>query len=243
MTAQQLLERGRAVGRSRWTPVVVLALLALWLAWRLDGGRRSALEAGRLAEAEALRQAGIAVAAQADAAGVRASLHAQLQRSAELAAEVARLKRVSPGVRPVSVTTGSTGPVPVAGAAVPGSALGCVLFEGDTGEIRLASATFATRGGNLVFVGAAEAWRAAPAPAVKLFGGALAAETVVERPHTEAGWGAGAWAVVGRDGWAVGPALALPPVRLWRLQLEATMGAGMGSAGINGGASVVGRWR
>jgi hypothetical protein len=227
----------------RWAPVVVVLLLLVAAVAYLEHGRRGALDATRLAEAEALRQQGVAVAAQTSAAATRAALTAELSRSADLAAEVARLKRASPGVRPVSVTTGTTGAVPVTGA-VPGSSLGCVLYEGDKGEVRLASATFATRGDNVVFVGAAEAWRVEPAPAVRIFGGPLAVETVMERPRPTAGWGVGAWAGVGRSGWAVGPALALPPLSLWRLQIDAVAGAGVGPGGEwQGGASAVGRWR
>jgi hypothetical protein len=229
----------------RWTPVVVLVLLFAGALACLERGRRGAREAGRLAEAEALRQAGIAVAAQTDSVGVRGALQAQLRRSAELAAEVAKLKRASPGVRPVATTTATTGPVPVSGAAaIPGSALRCVLFEGDQGEVRLASATFATRGGNLVFVGAAEAWRASPAPAVRLFVGALAAETTVERVPVAPGWGGGLSGSVGSDGWMAGAAVALPPARLWGWQGEAVLRAEMGPTGWSAGATgVVRRWR
>lgn len=228
MTALDLLDRARAVAGSRWLPVVLVAILAALLAHSLNAGRMAESEARRLAEVDALHQAGIATAAQQDARGTRMALADELARSKALADEVAKLKKASPGVRPVSVTTGTTGAIPVTGGVLPGSSLRCVLFEGDKGEIRLASASFATRGGNTVFVGAAEAWRSEPSPAL-LFGGALAAETTIERPTLSPGWGFGAGVTFSREGWAAGPVVGIPPARLLGRSIEASAGIGIGS--------------
>jgi hypothetical protein len=85
-----------------------------------------------------------------------------------------------------------------------------------------------------VVVGAAEAWRLGPGPPARLFGGPLRApveEALVEAAPRLPRWGAGLAAFAGRDGWAVGPALALPPLRLWGFQGEAVLGAGAGPGG------------
>jgi hypothetical protein len=254
VTASELLERGRAAAAWKWTPVILVALLAALLVQRLDAGRRASGEAARLAEAEVLRQRGLAVAAQTDAAGARSALRDAVAQVEGLAAEVKRLQAAAPGARPVIVIRSTTGPAEVGGApraadpagVVPACApcRACVLAAGDRGELRLAQAGFQTKGGNLVFVGAGEAWRVWPEPATRLFSGPLTAETTIERPEGAPGWGFGGIAWAGQGGWAAGPAAAFPPVRLWRLELDATVGAGIGPTGTWGvGGTAVGRWR
>jgi hypothetical protein len=126
----------------------------------------------------------------------------------------------------------------------------CVLAAGDRGELRLAGVVWETKAGNLVPVLEAEAWRVEPAPATRLLGGLLRPDlsrlqvAAPSAPEREAGWGAGVLAWAGQGGWAVGPAVALPPARLWRLQLEVLAGAAAGPTGTWGaGGSAVIRWR
>jgi hypothetical protein len=247
-----VLERGRAVARSRWTPVVLVALAAAFVVQRLDGGRRSAHEAARLAEAEALWQKGVAVAEQTSARALRDALRTAVAHSEDLAAELERVKRASPGTRPVAVAHATTGAVQAAGAArpaePPSSAVACpacLLAAGDKGELRLAQATLQTRGGNLVFVGAAEAWRLEPAPVTRLLAGPLRYEATVEKLVGAPGWGFGARAGIGREGWVVGGVVAGPPVRLWRWQVEAQGDVAVGPTGAwhAGASALVRRWR
>jgi len=100
-----------------------------------------------------------------------------------------------------------------------------------------------TRSGNLVVVGAAEAWRVSPTPPARLFGGPLKLEVSTAAEGRAAGWGAGALAVAGRSGWAVGPAVSPPPLTFLGLQLEVLVGAGVGPAGDwSAGAVGLVRW-
>jgi hypothetical protein len=266
-----LLERARELVTNRWSPVVGVAVLALVLVCKLDAGRRAADRAAQLAEAEELRQAGLVVAAERDARGMRAALGAAVKTSEDLAAELERVKRAAKGARPSVVFSGSTGPVVAGGAPRPNPGQeapptqgqdhpqagaadregascpvspACLLAAGDQGEVRVDEVILETKAGNVVLAGAASCWRLEPAPAARLFGGPLRGSLSVAKPRPEAGWGAGVWTGVGREGWAAGPALALPPARLWRLQVEAVVGGGLGPSGAwQGGASAVGRWR
>jgi hypothetical protein len=249
-----LLERGRSLASSRWTPVVLVALLAAVLVQRLDAGRRAAHEAARLAEAEVLRQKGVAVAAQADARALRAALQGAVARSEDLAAELERVKRASPGARPVAVAHATSGPLQAGGAARPtvpptsaAACPACLLAAGDRGELRLAQATLQTKGGNLVFVGAAEAWRLEPAPVTRLLAGPLRYEATVEKLAPPPGFGFGVAGSVGGGsaGATGGVAVALPPSRWRRWQLEPTaaLEANLAGGWRAGATAVVRRWR
>jgi len=252
LTWAEVLARGRAAASSRWTVVVLVVLLAAVLVQRLDAGRRAAHEVARLAEAEVLRQKGVAVAEQKSAADLWAEANKASAESADLRAELARVKAAARGARPVAVVTASTGSTSAAGAARPSPPSGgsapapaapaCLLAVGDRGEIRLAEAILRTKGGNVVFAGAAEAWRLYPEPATRLLAAPLRAELSVEAPERPAGWGLGAFTGCGRDGCGVGPAIALPPLRAWRFELDVT--AGVAFVGrLEAGASAIGRWR
>ncbi len=242
----------RAALAWRWTPALAVALVAAVLVWKLEAGRRSAAELARLAEAQRLEAAGIAVAAQKDAAGMRVALAAAVARAEDLAAEVERVSKAAPDARPVSVSHGTTGPVVAGGApavrpvempSVPGPL--CLLRAGDQGEVRVDSATLQTEAGNALMVGAASAWRVSPGPETRLFGGALKIEGTVETVPLSPGWGFGATGWAGRSGWMVGPAASLPPARLWGLQGELSFGAGLGPSGEwgVGATALLRRWR
>lgn len=241
MTAGELLERGRGVARWRWTPTVAVALLALVLVCRLDQGRRASEEAVRLAEAEVLRQAGLAVAAQEDASGMRRALARVAGENEDLAGELARVKAASPGAKPVAVIHATTGGVVAGGTpreqgapptqgqanrqagAADRDGAPCLLASGDVGEIRVDSAILETKGGNVVFAGAASCWRLEPGPASRLFGGPLRAELAVEKLPGKPGYGFGLSGSVGSEGARAGLAVALPPARLWSWQIETTL--------------------
>ncbi len=253
MTILDLLERGRAAARWRWTPVIAVALLAAVLVQRLDAGRRAEHEARRLAEAAELEAQGQIVASLRSRAELQASARRLAAENADLAEALKTAQRAAPGARPVMVVEASTGPVPAAGAARPSPPSGgpapapatCLLAAGDRGEVRVDSVLLQTRAGNLVFVGAASAWRLEPGPPARLFGGQLTAKVAAEAPERPAGWGFGAAVIAGRAGWMVGPTAASPPLRLWRYQGEAQIGALAGPGGEWAGTAsfVVRRWR
>jgi hypothetical protein len=272
MTLLELLARGRAISRAWWfVPAVALVVVAL-LAHAWNEQRLAARAAVRLAEAAELRAKGFGAAIEVK----EAQLRERIASEAGLKAEVERLKKASPGARPVAVVSGTTGPVAAGGTprpswpcspaapcrltapekseappggasaepphdAAPGMNLApttpvCLLAEGDTGEVRGTAAAMRTRPGNLVVVGTAEAWRILPAPATRLFRGRLELDVSAVGPPRALGWGVGLYVGISRDGWAAGPALALPPVRWRGWQADVSVGAGVGPGGAWQGA-------
>jgi hypothetical protein len=255
--------------RSRWTLPAVLVVAALVLSGKLDAGRRAAeraraaeAEIARLAEAGRLDAQGLLVAERVKRAELEAGAAELLERHADLAAEVERLKRAAPGARPVATVNLRTGPVAVSpgsgsqeGAAAAqrhdptaadsAGAPACVLHAGDQGEVRVAGVVYETKAGNRVPILALEAWRLNPD--ALLFGGVARgawAEREPDPPAREAGWGGGVMAIGTGSGWAAGPLIAAPPLRLWRLQLEAAGGAAAGPSGTWAAvATAVARWR
>jgi hypothetical protein len=273
VTGSGVLSGFGAAARSRWALPAVLVVAALAVTWKLDQGRRAAagaraaeLELRRQAEARELEAEGLLVAARRKAGWLEENAAELLDQHHELAAEVDRLRRASPGARPVATVDLRTGPVAVSpgpraqdGAAVaqrhdPQAADGagapsCVLYEGDEGEVRVAGLVDETRAGNRVPMLLLEAWRLTP-PERRIFGGLARAdlsrwtEREPDPPERLPGWGGGVVVVGGREGWAVGPAVAAPPLRLWRLQLEALAGAAAGPSGTWGAvATAIGRLR
>lgn len=260
MTREQLsagAARVRAFLTGPWGVVVLAGVVVLLLvvAWNRERGARG--ELARHLEAEQLRAAGLEVAAERDRADLWDEANRASAESEDLRRALAEARAASHGERPVLVARCSTGPRPAAGAArpatspppAPGSEApappACLLAAGDQGEVQVDEVVLETRAGNLVLVGAASAWRAAPDRA-RLFGGPFRAdlgEVAGAAPPRPAGWGVGVWSGVSRDGWAVGPAVAAPPLRLWTLQLEAILGGGLGpGGGWQGGGSAVLRW-
>jgi hypothetical protein len=258
--------------RSRWALPAVLVVAALAVTWKLDQGRRAAeraraaeLELRRQAEARELEAEGLLVAERRKAGWLEENAAELLDQHHELAAEVDRLRRASPGARPVATVDLRTGPAAVSpgpraqeGAAAaqrhdPLAAAGagapsCVLYEGDQGEVRVAGVVYETKAGNRVPILSLEAWRLAPE--ALLFGGPVRADLsrlstlAPEPPEREAGWGGGVVALGTGQGWAVGPLVAAPPLRLWRVQVEAAGGAAAGPSGTWGAvATAIGRWR
>jgi hypothetical protein len=247
-----LLVRGRAVASSWWfVPALALVVVAL-LAAAWNGQRLAARAAVRLAEAADLRAKGFGAAVEVK----EAQLKERIASAAGLKAEVERLKKASPGSRPVVVASGTTGPLVAAGAARPGNdgapSAGapvepahdappdvsphltppvCLLAVGDAVELRANAAALRTPAGNLVVVGTAEAWRLQPAPAARLFGGPLKLDISALPPPSSLGWGVGLMASASRSGWAAGPMLSPPPWVVLGYQVEALAGAGIGPSG------------
>jgi hypothetical protein len=251
--------RARQLAASPWSAVVVAGVVVLLLVVAWNRSRSAAGELARHLEAEQLRAAGLEVAGEKAAADLWEEANRASAENEDLRRALEEARKAANGERPVLVVRSSTGPTPVSGAARPGAVACpdapappatpplpvCLLAAGDQGEVLVDEIVLETRGGNRILVGAASAWRASPARA-RLFGGTFNSElgqVDAAAPASEPGWGAGVWAGVSREGWALGPALALPPLRLWSLQLEATLGAGLGPGGVwQGGGTAVARW-
>jgi hypothetical protein len=254
------------VKRSTLIALGAIVLLVLVLAWRLQRGRNAEAEARRLAEAETLRQSGLVVVEQAKGKDLDARVRALAAENQALAAALTKANRAAPGSRVVGVASASTGPVKAHGVGGASGAAGgpgspgpsgnqnapsssplCLLYEGDEGEIQVDEVVLSTKGGNRVLVGTAFAYRTSPLPHEPLFGGEFSAPLTMaaeEKRDTRAGWGGGAFLAAGRHGYAVGPALALPPLRIWKAQIETVAGAGLGPGGEwSGGLSAVVRFR
>jgi hypothetical protein len=265
VTGLELLGKARAVLGSRWTLPAVMVVVGLVLTCRLNAGRQAEAEAKRLLEAERLREAGQVVTVRERAARLEERVRELAGENAELARALEESQRASPGAKAVGVVRASTGAVVAAGApraarpAPPAASIevekpetppapACLLAAGDGAEVRIDQVMLETKGGNHLLVGTAAAYRLTPTPAALLFGGPFRAELTEAAEKASPAvaaprWGAGAWVGVGREGWAVGPAVAAPPVRLWRLQLEGIAGAGLGPGGEwQGGATSFARW-
>ena len=237
--------------------VAALVVGGFVLAGYLNRQRTRVAAAERRAEAAELRAQGLQVAHDA----TQKELDAVREASAVLAAELDRIKHASPGAEVVATATGSSGwiplwppaptnsapdspPAPVVNApASPGAtptqpARRCMVFEGEMLEVRVAGAALETRGGNAVVTGTAAVWLqpvGGLAPA-QLFEVPLSLDVKMKAPPSPPGWGAGAIALAGRWGWAVGPAVSAPPLRVLGLDVTATGGVGVGPNGEWAGA-------
>ncbi len=240
--------------RSPWTLLGAVVVLGLVLTCRLNRGRDAEAELRRRVEADVLKARGQLVAEQVRGDALDKLVRQIVGENEELARALEQARRAAPGARPVATARTSTGAVVAGGTPRapeergPAAAPPCLLAPGDQGEVRVDQVVLETRAGNRLLVGTAAAWRMSPAPATRLFGGpfqAALSNIAMEAPPQVAGprWGAGVWLGVGRDGWAAGPALALPQARLGPLSLEAVIGAGLGPTGTwQGGATGIARW-
>jgi hypothetical protein len=96
-----------------------------------------------------------------------------------------------------------------------------------------------TRAGAQLLVGATSAWRLDPGPPTKVMSGSFQSTLATAKSETPAappGWGAGLYLGVSREGWALGPALGLPPLRLGSRSVETVLGAGVGANGVWAGS-------
>jgi len=209
-----------------------LGVCAVVRGGQLERERTAAREARAAADSAALREAGALGAHEATASELRAAL---ADADARLREALASAQRAVPGARDTSVLTGSTGPVtaPDQRGAGPGAAAcdtppssqpaaapisdTCLLRAGDTGEVRADVAELVTEAGASALVGALSCWRTSPPPAQEILGGPLRLD--VSR-----------W-VTRRDE-------ARQPAT-WSLEVR----AGLGTRGVEGGATLYGRGR
>jgi hypothetical protein len=112
-----------------------------------------------------------------------------------------------------------------------------ILVEGDSLHAELKEVDYGTDAGNTVVTGRVSCWR--DTPAVMLLHTELISAPgptilvpVVEQPYR---WGAGAFGVFTKSGWAVGPKMLFPPadLNLWffKLRAETEVGLGVGGGG------------
>lgn len=233
-----------------WIAAAVLAIAVVAVvAWALERARAAEAKAESLEILRTLEAKNFVAEYAIQRKALQAEVDAALAASGPLAAEVDRLESLL-RVRPVRIVKGSTGPVPVAvplGPPAEPPSVGpgpcppaprCLLAPGDTGEARFVEITFETKATVRAVVAEVECRRLQPLPEERLFGG------LIRREFTEAlvapgepgaarlpGWGFGAAGAAGRFGWTAGPAVAFPPLRVWRFQGEATAGITLGPSG------------
>ncbi len=239
--------------------IIVLLLIAAW-----NRASRRGEEVDRAREQLKLERAGLVVEVETKSR----DLEAAARESQDLRTQLEAAKKAAPGIRVVEVVRWKTKPgvaggapreqAPAEGAAAPPvqpssggpAGVGCLLMPGDTGEVRVSEAQLEGRAGSKVFIAAAEAWRLTPTE-TRLFGGSIWTPVpgqeeegrpvaLVERQAPLPRWGAGLAAYGGPQGWAAGPALAFPPLRVWGFQGELVAGAGAGPSGTwQGGVTAI----
>jgi hypothetical protein len=202
------MDRLTALIRSLPSTLLLAALVALcafgWMR-ACNQASRARADVERTRQEGTLAAAGIATAAEVDRRALAGRLEAAERYVAGLEAQVRRAQVAVPGLKPVAVVIGSTGPVQVGGAssgAAPEPGEGpptppvaaspgreCLLEPGDQGEIRVSGAALESRAGAVAVVGAAEAWRLRPDRL--LFGGPLHLEVSTEARARAPGWAYG----------------------------------------------------
>lgn len=205
----------------------------------------------------ALELAGANAVHEITAKELRAQVTRLTDTNTGLQAEIDKVRGAMPGARPVAVASGGTGPIavgpaaglPVAGAP-PASATStpspvcpaCALRVGDAVELRVAGVALQGDSGAVAVAATAQAWRVGDPP-VLLVEGPLKLEVQMRDPGELPGWGAGVLATAGREGWALGPAVSPPPLRVWGLEGSMVIGLALGPDG-NWNAAGIGllRW-
>jgi hypothetical protein len=236
-----------------WLVPIVAGFVIVLLVISWNNARRARNDLQQELDRAKLAAAGIAADAEVTARDLKSALDEMTRRSKALADEVQRLHATVPGTTPVVVAHGSTGPLPATPLAPPASAgqdgqvpaqagavpAACLVAPGDPVEVRCDVVAERTRSGVIAVVGSASAWT----KGIKLVEGPLKLDVKSIEQEKPIGWGAGAILVGGRDGWWVGPIIALPPAHILGLEINALLGGGVGTGGTWGGAaSAFARW-
>lgn len=242
---------------SRLKPLLP-ALAAHWRAVAVVALASFAVLAYRGCAAERLRANGATAQAQEANARLKAEFEGALASVRGLSAELGKRIDAKPGAEPVAVFSGSSSrqvvpaqhPLPVAPAsanALPAASAGepppCVLSVGEGYEFHLSGVELKAKdGGHSILADVS----------IEADGG-LHLSAVVEAPvtlppvdltpapdavRTPGGLGFGATGALGLQGWAVGPAVALPPLRFLGFEASTTLGATFGPGGSQGLATV-----
>jgi hypothetical protein len=252
-----------------WVIIVMMDLAVAWLvyrAWPVES------EADRAVEAKQLEIDDQIVELQKTRDALNHDLDIALNENAKLSDALDEARKAAPGATVVRVVRASTGPIVVCGeprsppetkpsgniddrsglsercVCPPGPP--CLLAKGDTAEVRVSEVDLLTKAGNQVVVGTADCRRVSPPPETSLARGPFEArlttvsELELPKPETAPGLGLGVAAFASGSGTALGVAFGAPPLRLWALQLDLTLAGGTGTAGLQGSATVLGRfWR
>jgi hypothetical protein len=240
-----------------WVYRGVVTALIFILVWSWNSGRLAKDELSKALEREKLEKANLLVEIDMTKKQIGQREKDLLMSNADLEVEVARLKDAAGSVKVVEVVKWKTKVVEVPSdphdkprdCPTPGPdgkpAVEIALLAGDKGHAEVTEITYETRETNHVIVGKAWCYRDTPTSRL-LF------TSVVEAPVSlaaqlqappEKRWGAGVYMGFGKDGWAVGPDIALPPLHLWATQVEVNAGLGIGPGGqFQGGLSGIVRW-
>jgi hypothetical protein len=232
----------------------LLLILLLVYSWNQANNLKAAIT--KELEREKLEKAGLLAERDATKKEMKDREGELLMANADLEIEVDRLKNVAGKVKVIEVVKWQTKevevrvPVEVPGRDCPKAEPGkpapkILLVEGDKGRIDVAEITYETKADNHVIVGKAACYRTTPSE-LKLFESVISAPvSVAVKPQDDPKkrWGAGLYFGFSKDGWALGPAVALPPFEVWKVQLEVTPGIGLSPNGtFQGGASGLVRW-
>jgi hypothetical protein len=221
----------------RGISIIIIGVL-VWSWW----DARSSKEAlGKELEKERIEKAELLAEKNASKKELTQREKELLMGNADLEVEVARLKDVL-GTKPkvVEIIKWQTAPAQANPATdgrtcppVPegGQPMGVLFAEGDTGHAEAIEMTYETKENNHVIVGKVTCMRDTPTPFI-LFTSVLKAPLSSALALPEAplpSWGFGGYLGFSGNGAALGPALALPPLRVFSTQLEVTAGVGIGA--------------
>lgn len=236
------------IGRHWAAPVasIIIVILLIW-AWNRAHSAESALE--RQLEEARLEKADILHGHEVTSKNMGAALDSAVKSNEALGRELDRVRGVVKA-QTVQLEKLRTGSVKATGKArevaqpagkVAILAPPCLLAEGDTGEVVVDRVEKRTEEGNLVITGTAMCYRMNPPPVTPIMGGLFSAKLSdvkhLEQPQPLR-WGVGVQAILVKDGWGLGPAVAFPPWRIGSGQIELVLGGALGANGVWGLSAV-----
>jgi hypothetical protein len=201
MKTSEVLKTIADAGRASawWITIIAIAVALMLMARACSETDKAKEELARERESRAIEIAGLTQLHDADKGALERELENAKAESASFEAELKRAQ-AELRARPIMVVRARTGPVPVDApeASHPGHPddATCLLRAGDQGEVIVNEAILESELGNRVLVGSADAFRVAPEPRVRLFGGEFRTDvtTAVSEPapvRRESGWGVG----------------------------------------------------
>jgi hypothetical protein len=243
---------------SRLLPWAIIAAMGFCGFWLVHRAWDAESKADGLAERQRLTDAGQIAALDRTAKDMQKDKDALTKAmGANLSTALDAALKAAPGAKVTRTMHASTGQVPIDPDALRGlcasqqpdstpSALQSETPEPMTGEIIVGTIDLEAAKGTGVVVGSAECWRATPEPRLKLFDGKFEARLtqvtqLTPPPVQSLSLGIGPAAFVDREGAVFGLALGAPPLRVWSLQIDAVLAAGIGGGRWQGMATAVGR--
>lgn len=237
--------------------LVLLAVLLLVAA--LNSAHTAKGQLSKELERERIEKAGLLAEREVSKKEMKQREGELLMANADLEVEVHRLKDVlgeKPKVVEVVKWKTKVVEVPSQPADVPGRdcpppgpdgkpSKDILLVEGDKGHVEVAEITYGTKAGNRIILGKGFCYRDEPSPALLFSSVVEAPVSTAFTPSTpdEPRWGAGAFVGFAKGGWALGPKVLFPPLRVWGIRGEADAGLGIGPSGEYIGQVGIGvRW-